>query len=129
MNTQRDTIPSAWVWSHYRGSLGDNAEEVAPAWVWSQYGTIMSVSEIQVTARKSNKWSSKILYVLAISVLILGALYSGSLNTNSSHEKKNQELANDQISEALDFLKGAYKITPRDETEKLIIQIEKILKK
>lgn len=130
MNTQRDSIPSAWVWSHYKGSQDDNAEEVPLAWVWSQYAPVTAMSEISVGAQNRNKWDSKFLYAAAaLAILIPIALYSVSFDTNSSHKMTNEELANDQISRALASLKEAYRINPREETENLIIRIEKIRKK
>lgn len=130
MNTHSDSIPSAWVWSQYRGLLDHKGEEVPLAWVWSQYAPVSTISGISLAEQKTSKLDRKFLYAAAaLAILIPGALYVGLHDTNSSHRMTNEEIANDQISASLAFLKEAYKITPREETEKLIIRIEKLQKK
>jgi len=129
MNTDRDPIPSAWVWSHFKGSQDNYAEEVPLAWVWSQYAPVTPISGFPDVAQKRNRWDSKFLYAAAAAgILIAIVLFGGLFKTSSPHQMTNEELANNQISRALACLKEAYRITPRDETEKLIIRIEKILK-
>ena len=74
MNTQRGSIPSAWVWSHYKGSQDDNAEEVPLAWVWSQYSLAANASGPGLPAQGEKKLDSRFLFAAAAVVLLIFAV-------------------------------------------------------
>lgn len=127
MKSNHESVPSAWVWSHYKATLEDNMPEIPLAWVWSQYSLAANASGPGLPAQGEKKLDSRFLFAAAALVLLIFAgIYKESLETNAPPHMNDVEMANAQISKALSLLKEAYKISPREETEKVIIQIEKI---
>jgi len=126
MKSNHESVPSAWVWSHYRATLDDDLSEVPLAWVWSQYSPAAHAYGSGPPVRGEKKLDSRLLFAVAVLLLVFAGIYKESLEKNASPHMNNVEMANAQISKALSLLKEAYKISPRDETGKVINQIEKI---
>jgi len=97
------------------------------AWVWSQYSATTSPTETVGAVREAKKLENKYLYAAAaVALFVFAAIYKESSETNAPHQPNNAEMAEAQITRALGYLKEAYKISPRADTEKVITQVEKI---
>jgi hypothetical protein len=99
------------------------------AWVWSEYRLNGSSSHLAHSKGVTKPARSKYLYAaVAIVLLVLASIYKESNETYAPHQLTSAEIANSQIEKALKNLNEAYKVSPREETEKLINQIRKIPK-
>ena len=127
MNSNNNNIPSAWVWSEYKGDLSAHLPEIPLAWVWSQYQISAPNYTEKQDVENAGRMYSKIIYAAAaIVIFIMAAIYKESNEVYASHDLTNNNISDSYVSKALDYLREAYKISPREETEKLINQVEKI---
>lgn len=109
--------------------MSSSNKNIPSAWVWSQYRLNGSSSHLALSKFISKQASSNYLYTAAAIVfLFLAAIYKESNEVYAPHQLSSAEIANSQIDKALKNLNEAYKISPREETEKLINQVGKIQK-
>ena len=129
MNWDDNNIPSAWVWSHYKGELSEVQSEIPLAWVWSQYTPMAAAPSISRNVHKIKSMNKKIIFFVAASLLFaLAAFYKETNEVYAPHDLSDANISDSHIAKALQYLREAYKISPRDETEKLINQVEKLSK-
>lgn len=111
MSHENDATPSAWVWSQYKGSLNDTISHEAA-----------SLKPVR------NKLDIKYLCAfLVLAIVVLAMIFYESPALKPPPQPNKAKMAEAEISKALTYLKEAYKISPRVETEKLITQVEKAL--
>ena len=109
--------------------MSSNNKNIPSAWVWSQYHLNGSSSPLAHSKFISKQASNNYYYAAAVIVLlVLAAIYKESNEVYAPHQLSSAEIANSQIEKALQNLNEAYKISPREETQKLINQIRKIPK-
>lgn len=109
--------------------MSSDDKNTPSAWVWSEYRLKGSSAHLAHSKFATKPASSKYLYAaVAIVLLALAAIYKESNEVYAPHQLSSAEIANSQIEKALKSLNEAYKISPREETEKLINQIRKIPK-
>ena len=127
MNSDNDNIPSAWVWSHYKGELSEHQSEISLAWVWRQYEPVARASAVTLNSTKSKNMNGRMIFTAAAIVLfIMAAVYKETHEVYASHDLSDANISESHIAKALQYLKEAYRISPREETEKLIKQVEKL---
>lgn len=73
--------------------------------------------------------NNKIIYAAAAIVLFtMAAVYKETNEVYAPHDLSDANISDSHVAKALEYLKEAYKISPREETEKLINQVEKLHK-
>lgn len=129
MNSDNNNIPSAWVWSHYKGDLSKHQSEVPLAWIWSQYAPGAVAPAQSLGGPKTKSMSSKLIFATAAIVLfIMAAVYKETNEVYAPHDLSDANISDSHIAKALQYLREAYRISPREETERLINQVEKLNK-
>ena len=129
MNSDNNNIPSAWVWSHYKGEISEHQSEIPLAWIWSQYAPGAAEPAHSLSSPKTKSMSSKLIFAIASIVLFaMAAVYKETNEVYAPHDLSDANISDSHVAKALQYLREAYKISPREETERLINQVEKLNK-